>query len=88
MSNYDASSIQIKPHSTEAYYWEKVGILARDFNRDSGWIERGLEACERAGVSHQYFIDRYLLKKDIPLNSEVNTESMKIQREWVLAGKL
>ena len=62
--------------------------LAKDFEKDLGWIERGLDACERAGVSHQYFIDRYLLKKDIPLNVEVDRESMIVQREWVLAGKL
>lgn len=66
----------------------KINNLANEFNKDSGWIERGLEACDRAGVSHDYFIKRYLLKEDIPLNLEVDRESMKIQKEWVLAGKL
>ena len=49
--------------------------LAREFNRDAGWIERGLEACERAGVSHQYFVDRYLLKKDVPFHEGVDAAS-------------
>jgi hypothetical protein len=62
---YDASSIQILDHEQvmEKFFWAKAGELAATYRLPMEWIERGLQACERAGVPHDYFVDRYLNKQ-------------------------
>lgn len=62
--------------------------LASDFEKDPDWIQRGLEACNAVGVSHDYFINRYLLKTEIPLREDVDAASMDVQKRWVKEGRL
>ena len=42
------------------FTWARVGALAEQYSRPTGWIARGLEACRRANVDPDYFIARYL----------------------------
>jgi hypothetical protein len=70
---YTAASIRILSDAevVDRFDWAKVGALAVEYKRDEGWIRRGLAACETAGVSADYFIDRYLRKLPIPKHDGV-----------------
>jgi hypothetical protein len=72
--SYDASSIQILEHEAvlERFFWAKAGELAYTYKRPLAWIERGLQACERVNVPHDYFIDRYLKKLPTPKREDVD----------------
>jgi len=73
---YTASSIVIMGASecisNPKFDWEWAEDLAHEFTRPSAWIKRGFLACREAGVSPEYFIDRYLHRKLIPKNIEVD----------------
>ena len=81
---YDASSIRIlspDEYSTK-FFWAKAGDLATQYNKPEAWIRRGLEACERVTVPHDYFISRYLLNdKSIPRNPTVDLVFLEILKE-------
>ena len=73
---YTASSIVIMGASecisNPGFDWELAEDLAHKFTRPAEWIKRGFLACREAGVSPEYFIDRYLHRKLIPMNTEVD----------------
>ena len=73
---YAASNIVIlgasERISDPMFDWELAEDLAHEFNRPVEWVRRGNLACREAGVSPEYFIDRYILKKPIPMNEEVD----------------
>lgn len=63
--------------------------LQSRYQKDLGFIKRGLESCERAGVNPDYFVSRYLDEdKTIPINLEVDKMSRLVQREWCQTGKI
>ena len=68
MNTYTASSIRIltPPEISERFTWAKVASLAEQYRKPAAWIERGLEACRRAGIDDAYFEQRYLQRLDIP----------------------
>lgn len=55
--------------------------LAEKYVKDADVVSRGIKACREAGVSVQYYIDRYCKRLDVPINLDVDLASMKIQRE-------
>jgi hypothetical protein len=65
---YNADSIRILDPAeiSERFTWARIGELAARYNRSPAWIERGLEACRRAGISDDYFVQRYLQREPIP----------------------
>lgn len=73
---YAASSIVILDASERIsdpmFDWELAEDLAHEFNRPVEWVRRGILACREAGVSPEYFIERYILRKSIPMNEEVH----------------
>jgi hypothetical protein len=71
---YTASSISIlePEHVLERFFWAKANDLAFTYRKPLEWIERGLQACERVRVPHDYFIDRYLKKLPIPKDQAVD----------------
>jgi hypothetical protein len=74
MSDYTAESIRIlEPAEVEERFgWAQAAALAERYRRPEPWIRRGLEACRRAGVEADYFVERYLRKRrDIPRNPAV-----------------
>jgi len=72
--SYTASSISIiEPEQVlERFFWAKANDLALTYRKPLEWIERGLQACERVRVPHDYFIDRYLKKLPIPKDQAVD----------------
>lgn len=71
---YTAASIQIldAEQVAQRWFWAEAGLLATQYRRPEEWIRRGLLACEAVGVSHDYFVDRYLKKLPIPLHPGVD----------------
>ena len=67
--------------SNPMFDWELAEDLAHEIIRPVEWIKRGIWACREAGVSPQYFIDRYLYRKDIPMNKHVDVCFRKILDE-------
>jgi len=72
--NYTAAHIQILDAGQAAHrwFWAEAGLLATQYRRPEEWIRRGLLACETVGVSHDYFVDRYLKKQPIPFHPGVD----------------
>ena len=58
--------------------WELAEDLAHEFTRPAEWIKRSFLACREAGVSPEYFIDRYLLRIPLPMNKDVDQASRTI----------
>ena len=73
-ATYTASSIAIlEPEQVlERFFWAKANDLAVTYRKPLEWIERGLQACERVCVPHDYFINRYLKKLPIPKDQAVD----------------
>lgn len=81
---YDASTIRVMEtrEVIEAFVWAKAGELSARSGKSVDWIRRGLEACERAGVPHTYFIRRYIDgDKSVMLNPDVNEAMADINKE-------
>lgn len=74
MTEYTASSITIlaSEQVLERFFWAKANDLALTYKKPLEWIERGLNACERVQMPHDYFIDRYLKKLPIPKDEGVD----------------
>ena len=79
---YTAANIAILSDSecmsNPAFDWELTQQLAEDFCRPPEWIRRSLAACRDAGVEPQYFIDRYLHRKPIPMDFTVDKSSREL----------
>lgn len=75
---YSANNIKIKDYATDI--WAMAISLSEEFSHDVKLIERGLTACQLARVPFSYYIDKYLLKLDIPINQDVSTIYREQQR--------
>ncbi len=75
-SDYTADSIRIKTADERfldpTYDWELAESLAVEYGKPKTWISRSIQACRDAGASPQYFIDRYILKKPIPMDESID----------------
>lgn len=83
-AEYNSSSIRIlhPDEAIEKFEWLKIQELANKYHCTVEWVERGLEACWRAGVDKKYFVDRYLEKdKTIPANALVSDAFREILHE-------
>ena len=81
-AQYDASCIKIlhEPEIFEDMPWLFAETLAAKYQKDLGFIQRGLEACRLAGVGNSYFVRRYLDEdKSVPLHEGVDYQSRIIQ---------
>ena len=80
---YDASSIIIlePEQAIERWFWAKAGALAIQYGRPEDWIARGLQACERAGIPHDFFIDKYLRKLPLPQHEGASAAMREILLE-------
>ena len=81
--DYTADSIRILDASEAAtrFNWLDAESLATRYRRPVHWIARGLEACRRAGVDRQYFVDRYLERKPVARNAVVDEAFRELLRE-------
>ena len=86
---YTAADIVILDQADvlERFFWAKANELAYQYKRPLEWIERGLQACERVNMPHDYFIDRYLKKLDIPKHDGVSSAMQDILDEVRPSGR-
>jgi hypothetical protein len=80
---YTADSITIlsEQETLERFFWAKSGALAEQYRKPVDWIERGLQACERVNIPHDYFIDRYLRKLTIAKDEGMEAAFFDILKE-------
>ena len=80
---YTAESISILSEQDvlSRFFWAKSGALAEQYRKPVEWIERGLQACERVNVPHDYFIDRYLRKLPIAKDEGMEAAFFDILKE-------
>jgi len=81
MNTYNASDIKIlREHELDVFPWHEIETLAEKHKKDVDWVRRGFEACYQIGMSPQFFIDKYILKHDLPKSVELEqvfTENMR-----------
>ena len=74
---YSADNMKInKEKFDQRYDWRLAEDLATKYTKPIEWIRRSIKACRLSGVSPEYFIDKYLMKKDIEKN-ELVSENMR-----------
>lgn len=81
---YSAKDIRIlrDDEIIERFDWAKIGSLAAQYRRPEEWIERGFRACDEVGVSHDYFVGRYLDgNKDIERHDGVDAAFRRLYVE-------
>jgi hypothetical protein len=81
-NQYNADNIKVLQDQEvlEEMPWVVANSLANEYNKPLDFVQRGLEACELAGVTPNYFIDRYLKgDKTIPVNESVAYQSKLLQ---------
>lgn len=81
--SYTASSIRIltPAETADRFGWVKVAELAERYRKPEAWVQRGLEACRRAGVDPDYFERRYLQRLDIPRDEQVDAAMREMATE-------
>jgi hypothetical protein len=59
---YTAASIRVLTEAdvVERWDWAKINVLASQYGADPGFVGRAIEACNRAGVPIEHFVQRYL----------------------------
>ena len=72
MTEYNASSIRVltAKEIQDNFDWNRAAQVAKDYQRPVEFINRGFEACRLAGLSPEWFINKYLEKEDVPDNEE------------------
>lgn len=80
---YDASAIQIldSEQVCQKFVWAKAGTLAERYKKPLAWIERGLQACDRIGIDHSFFIQKYLERQIIPKHDGLCAALLDILKE-------
>lgn len=80
---YDASAIQIldAEQVCQKFVWAKAGALAERYKKPLEWIERGLQACDRIGIDHSFFIEKYLDRKALPKHDGLSAALQDILKE-------
>jgi hypothetical protein len=62
--SYNADSIKIlTPEEVlDKFRWVEIESLSHKYHKPKKFIENGFEACRRAGVDKEYFVQYYLEK--------------------------
>ena len=65
---YDEHSIRVMSADEieQRFDWLRLENLAKEHRLPVDWVRRGFEACWRLGIGPDYFIDRYIFKRDVP----------------------
>jgi len=70
---YDETSIKVLSHesASEAFPWLKIEELSRLYDVPLECVQRGFEASFQLGISPDFYINKYVLKQDLPVNKEL-----------------
>ena len=70
---YNAGSITYHEETFDPIMdWKHAEDLADKYTVPVEWVKRGIKYCRESSESPQYFVDRYLEHKDIPMNIEID----------------
>ena len=80
---YTAANIVIltPAETADRFGWVKAAELAERYRKPEQWVQRGLEACRRAGVDPDYFEHRYLQRLNIPRDELVDAAMRELATE-------
>jgi hypothetical protein len=80
---YDEHSIRVMSADEieQRFDWLRLENLAKEHRLPVDWVRRGFEACWRLGIGPDYFIDRYIFKRDVPLVPEFEVVFREIVNE-------
>ncbi|MEK8345635.1 hypothetical protein P2O66_26585, partial [Escherichia coli] len=80
---YDEHSIRVMSADEieQRFDWLRLENLAKEHRLPVDWVRRGFEACWRLGIEPDYFIDRYIFKRDVPLVPEFEVVFREIVNE-------
>ncbi|HFP3305971.1 TPA: hypothetical protein ACHF9X_005260, partial [Escherichia coli] len=70
----------------QRFDWLRLENLAKEHRLPVDWVRRGFEACWRLGIGPDYFIDRYIFKRDVPLVPEFEVVFREIVNHGSLAA--
>jgi len=70
---YDETSIKVLSYesASEAFPWLKIEELSRLYSVPLECVQRGFEASFQLGISPDFYINKYILKQDLPINKEL-----------------
>lgn len=81
LSRYSSKNIKIIDIKFDQRFdWKLAEDIAREYVRPIEWIRRSIKACRLAGVSPEYFIDKYILKLDRKMNESVDEEMRNLTK--------
>lgn len=79
---YNANSIRILKFTEIINFdWYRAEKLAKDYTLPLEWVKRGFEASRRLGIEPNFFVDKYILKHDLPKNAEFEQIFIEILNE-------
>ncbi|MFP1557163.1 hypothetical protein ACLB1T_02725 [Escherichia coli] len=61
--------------------WVNAERLAEKYNLPDEWVNRGIEACHRLGVSPGLFVEKYIHGQDVQLPPEFEAIYKEVVRE-------
>lgn len=64
--------------------WDEVMSVSEKYIQPPEWVCKGFEVCLILGIDTQYFVDKYILFKDVHEEefSKKYVELLKIEREY------
>lgn len=80
---YDENSIRVMSADEieQCFDWLRLANLAKEHHLPVDWVRRGFEACWRAGIAPDYFINKYIFKKDVTMVPEFESVFREIVNE-------
>ncbi|HGD8877279.1 TPA: hypothetical protein ACI7KG_004936 [Escherichia coli] len=80
---YDEHSIRVMSADEieQRFDWLRLENLAKEHRLPVDWVRRGFKACWRLGIEPDYFIDRYIFKRGVPLVPEFEVVFREIVNE-------
>ncbi|PAV02680.1 hypothetical protein CBG25_09480 [Arsenophonus sp. ENCA] len=79
---YDAKSIRIlREDEIKRFDWHWAEELAHEHILPLDWVKRGFEASRRLGIEPDFFVNKYILKQDLPKNDEFEQVFIEVLKE-------
>ncbi|HGJ5885470.1 hypothetical protein [Arsenophonus nasoniae] len=79
---YNAKSIRIlNEDEIKQFDWHWAEKLAHEHILPIDWVKRGFEASRRLGLEPDFFVNKYILKQDLPKNDEFEQVFIEVLKE-------
>ena len=79
---YDAKAIRIlREDEIKQFDWHWAEELDHEHILPLDWVKRGFEASRRLGIEPDFFVNKYILKQDLPKNDEFEQVFIEVLKE-------